>query len=113
MPSLFGYEGTKNNYRMGYITNIVNRDKKIYIEYKFYENIDEIPFSVINELSIPLDIREWEINRTHWAIKDGDLSKILNTKGIFIDNYNNDFINHKMYPKTNKQPANSTLQRIS
>jgi hypothetical protein len=29
-----------------------------------------------------LDIYQWEMNRTHWAIKDVDLSKILSLKGI-------------------------------
>jgi hypothetical protein len=79
IPCLFGYEGKQKPYRFGWLTKITDRDKRIYIEYKFDEETEPIAFEVIEKMSMALDIRDWEINRTHWAVKDGELSKILDS----------------------------------
>lgn len=82
LPCLFAYEGTDRPYEVGFIKDVKNRDRKLYIEYEIIEEIKPISYELISELSIPLDIRGWEINRTHWAVKDGDLWAILHSKGI-------------------------------
>ena len=76
-PALFTYEGQKQNVRVGYIRRIKERGKSLLIEYEFEDEIPAFNFSAISELKIPLDIGEWEMNRTHWAIKDEDLFEIL------------------------------------
>ena len=43
----------------------------------FQENIPPIPFAFIKPITSLLDIRDWEMNRTHWAVKDEDLFKRL------------------------------------
>ena len=42
---------------------------------------DILDFSKLADLKVQLDIGQWEMNRTHWAIKDEDLFKILASAG--------------------------------
>lgn len=86
-PTLFAYEGNKENVRVGYIRRIKEREKSIYIEYEFETAIPEIPFSKIAPLRKKLDIYTperglGEMNRTHWAVKDEDLFEILFEAGL-------------------------------
>ena len=81
-PALFAYEREVGNVRVGYIRNIRERRKTVLIEYEFEKAIPEIPFSKIVDLKDKLDIGKWEMNRTHWAIKDEDLFEILFDAGL-------------------------------
>lgn len=86
LPCLFAYEGTEKPYRVGWLTNVKERDKMIYIEYKLDDSVEPIPFEKIMKIAQPLDIRKWEINRTHWAVKDGDLFEILSRIDVKFEN---------------------------
>lgn len=91
-PTLFAYEGDKENVRVGYIRRIKERQKSIYIEYEFETTIPEIPFSKIAPLRKKLDIYTperglGEMNRTHWAVKDEDLFEILFEAGLIDQTY--------------------------
>ena len=88
-PALFAYEGETENVRVGYIRNIRERKKTVSIEYEFEKGIPEIPFSKIADLKDKLDIGKWEMNRTHWAIKDEDLFSILSSAGLINDSFAN------------------------
>lgn len=86
-PTLFGYEGETENFRVGYIRRVRDRTSTIYIEYEFETRISEISFSKITDLKSRLDIRDTgrgigEFNRTHWAVKDEDLFRILFEAGL-------------------------------
>lgn len=81
-PTLFAYEGEKGEVRIGNLTSITESDRKITIEYYIPEDIAPIPFEVIKPLTKELDIRSWEMNRTHWAIKDKSLFSTLKKNGI-------------------------------
>ena len=71
-PCLFAIEGTEHPMRVGRLTNIADRGDDWLIEFKF-EPIPPIPYERIKPIFGVLDIRKWEMNRTHWAIKDEDL----------------------------------------
>jgi len=88
-PALFAYEGEKENVRVGYIRRIRERGRSILIEYEFEKSIPEISFSKICDLRVRLDIDKWEINRTHWAVKDEDLFKILSSASLVDKSFNN------------------------
>ena len=47
------------------------------IEYEFDETVASFTFSSVAPLKVKLDIAEWEMSRTHWAVKDEDLFGIL------------------------------------
>lgn len=81
-PCLFAYEGDEEDLRIGRFTSIKERGRKLLIEFEFDQNIPPIPFDAIKPIAPLLDIRDWEMNRTHWAIKDEDLFERLVTAGI-------------------------------
>lgn len=86
-PALFAYEGEDENVRVGYIRRIKNRRRNILIEYEFESGIAEIPFSKIAELKMRLDIRNCEMNRTHWAVKDEDLFEVLHSADLIDETF--------------------------
>ena len=81
-PCLFAYEGENSDVRIGYLTSIKERGRNILIEFEFPQAIAPIPFNKIQPIAPLLDIRGWEMNRTHWAVKDDDLFARLKTNGI-------------------------------
>lgn len=72
-PCIFAYEGKDSDIRIGFLKSIKERGRKLFIEFEFYEDISPIPYSSIKPIALFLDIRDWEMNRTHWAIKDENL----------------------------------------
>lgn len=81
-PCLFAYEGDEEDLRVGRCTSIKERGRKLLIEFEFDQNIPPIQFKAIKPIAPLLDIRDWEMNRTHWAIKDEDLFERLVTAGV-------------------------------
>ncbi|MEN4751707.1 FRG domain-containing protein [Pseudomonas sp. Ps21-P2] len=78
LPCLFAYEGTSRPMRVGRLeVRLRNNGKTLFIRPTLDERIDPIEFEQIKPLQAALDIRDWEINRTHWAVKDEDLLDVL------------------------------------
>lgn len=76
-PCLFAYEGERDNVLVGYLTSIKEQGRNIRIEFEFDQEIGPIPFTDLRPIAPLLDIRRWEMNRTHWAVKDEDLFERL------------------------------------
>lgn len=88
-PCIFSYEKKcEKNPKFGYITNIrKSAVNAIFIEYKIIDFKKSLSYLDLSDMSSDLDIDEkFEMNRTHWAIKDVDLSKELKKKGIILPN---------------------------
>ncbi|MEL7941689.1 FRG domain-containing protein [Pseudomonas delhiensis] len=78
LPCLFAYEGTREAMRVGRLeVKLRNGGRTLYVVPVLDESIAPIDFAQIKPLQVALDIREWEMNRTHWAIKDEDLFEVL------------------------------------
>jgi len=74
MPCLFAYEqGTGGAVKIGALTTLKERGRDIFIEYEFDDSIPPLRYSQIEPIAELLDIRGWEMNRTHWAVKEEDL----------------------------------------
>lgn len=86
-PALFAYEGHEEDLRVGYLRRIKDRSRSILIEYDFEPNIPAIPFLKIVPLKGRLDIANYEMNRTHWALKDEDLFEILHSAGLIDETF--------------------------
>lgn len=84
LPCLFAYEGTDEPMRVGRLKTVKlrNNGSVLYIQPELDPRIHPIPFERIEPLQVALDIRDWELNRTHWAIKDEDLFEILTGAGV-------------------------------
>jgi hypothetical protein len=81
-PTLFAYEGRDEQVRVGYIRRIRERGRSILIEYDFDESIAPFSFEVLLPLRVQLDIGDWEMSRTHWALKDEELFEVLASAGL-------------------------------
>lgn len=84
-PCLFAHEGSCGNpARFGYITGITKRKQLVRIEYRLDQESPPIPNDTLTQLAWDLDVTDWEMNRTHWALKEVDLLTVLahtNIKG--------------------------------
>lgn len=79
LPCLFAYERiNKKDARIGYLTDISDEGKSYRLEYYFDEKYKPISSLTIEDLADKLDLRHWELHRTHWAIKNQDLLNIIN-----------------------------------
>lgn len=81
-PTIFAIEHEAKESRIGRITNILLREKKIYIDFEFDDKLPSLPIGTLKELAIDLNITDWEFARTHWAIKDEPLFDLLIEKNL-------------------------------
>ncbi len=82
-PTVFAYEsGKEMDARLGRIEAIRLRNREVLVEYRFDEDAVPIPHELLLERKRTLDIGDWELNRTHWAVKDVDLLPFLEEQGL-------------------------------
>ncbi|MFJ2332527.1 FRG domain-containing protein [Pseudomonas helleri] len=81
-PCLFAYEGDEEDIRIGTLRSIKEQGRSLRIEFDLSSDIAPIPYANIKPIAPLLDIREWEMSRTHWAIKDEDLFARLRERGL-------------------------------
>ncbi|WP_303843018.1 FRG domain-containing protein [Aeromonas sobria] len=81
-PCIFAYEGEELDFHLGYLTSIKERGRDLFVEFHLMPDIPPIPFQKIKEIAALLDIRDWEMNRTHWAVKDENLFDRLESNNV-------------------------------
>lgn len=90
LPTLFAYENGNNKApRFGRLTDIVLRRAHGMVRLN-YELIPVEPFLTHDQmagLGFELDISKWELNRTHWAVKDVELPKELHRIGVRLPDW--------------------------
>ena len=86
LPCIFAYEtGCKKAPKFGVLRDVTIRQGKAKIEYDIIELDTFLTVGDLDEdLAFDLDISKWEMNRTHWAVKDINLAKELRPKGITL-----------------------------
>ena len=81
-PALFAYEhGIRKDARLGWITKIQVRPAAVRFSYKFDDSFPPISWEQVQALEWDLGIEDFELNRTHWALKDVELLDILLENG--------------------------------
>jgi hypothetical protein len=80
LPCLFAYEG-REPMRLGRLTDIRPRGRAVLIEFEL-DAAGPIAFADIDPHRRALDIRDWELGRTHWAVKNEDLLGRLAGAGL-------------------------------
>lgn len=89
LPCFFAYEAwNRLGMRVGRITKFVRRQSTVLIEFEFEPSIPEISYNSIEPYFQYFDIRKWEMNRTHWAVKEGDLLEMLRKTSLLLKNVN-------------------------
>jgi hypothetical protein len=77
-PSLFAYERHRElAARIGWINSIKVTSGLVTIEHELDTAFPPIPAAGLSELGSKLDILKWEMNRTHWAVKNRELLDVL------------------------------------
>lgn len=75
---MFAYERANGqDARVGRITAILVQSRHVLLHYEFDPSIAPIPHGLLDTHKVDLDIGDWELNRTHWAVKDVDLIAFL------------------------------------
>ena len=84
-PCIFAYEAfCKKDPKFGLIRDITKRQGQVKIGYEINELDRFLSHTDLSEMSFDLDIDKWEMNRTHWAIKEVNLAKELEATGIIL-----------------------------
>ncbi|GHO98353.1 hypothetical protein KSF_084010 [Reticulibacter mediterranei] len=88
-PCLFAYETHwGKDPKFGYIRKIERKIRKgqqwLYVDYKIIHLDKFLTQSEFETMGSKLDMHGWEYGRTHWAIKDVDLPKVLLARGITV-----------------------------
>lgn len=111
MPCLFAYEGTDKPMRIGRLKSVKLRDngRSLLVVPEINPAIPPIPFKAIEPLQALLDIRSWELSRTHWALKDEDLLQVLAEAGIDLNTVPASKVSKANLPR----PANAPFQTAS
>ena len=77
LPSVFTYElGCDQPARVGRIKTIRKRQGEIRITFEFDPRIAPITTEKLVEHAWDFDLDSFEMNRTHWAIKDGEFTHL-------------------------------------
>lgn len=80
LPTLFMEEswGTEPKFaRVGTIVRAIESGGEISLEYFYEPDVAPVPNSTLEAISNELDMADFEFTRTHWAVKDRDLFRIL------------------------------------
>jgi hypothetical protein len=88
LPSIFAYEAFNNlPPKFGSIRDITKRQGTVRVEYEIQPIEPFLTAEDLDSLMFELDISKWEMNRTHWAVKDVNLAKELHGRGITLPDW--------------------------
>jgi hypothetical protein len=88
LPCIFAYEASnEQNPKFGVIRDVVKRQGQVRVEYDLIPVDPCLTYENLNDMLFELDIGKWEMNRTHWAVKDVNLAKELHARGITLPNW--------------------------
>lgn len=77
-PCLFAYESMcEKDARVGHLLKVQQKDEKVRVTYEITKAIPPLSQERIRQLAWDLGIGDWEMNRTHWALKKEDLHAAL------------------------------------
>lgn len=81
-PCVFAFEtACKLDAKLGRLTKIRKKGAEVRIEYQLVSDYPPISHNDLIRLEWELDISKWELNRTHWALKNESLSEALTSLG--------------------------------
>ena len=82
-PTLFAHEHVcREDARLGWITKIQVRRSEARCGYVFDDSFPPISWQQVKALDWDLGIDNFELNRTHWALKDVELFDVLVENGL-------------------------------
>ncbi|MCL7997937.1 FRG domain-containing protein [Brucella sp. 21LCYQ03] len=85
------YENNRREYltmRVGRVWNLQVVGNEIRYEFRIDRDFAEITVHDRRQFELAFELGRWELNRTHWAVKQGDLMQALNHAGL-AEHFNN------------------------
>lgn len=87
-PCIFAYEThCEKAPRFGALREVVKRQGRVRISYEIQDVTPFLAPENLSALAFNLDIAKWEMNRTHWAVKNVDLPKELKALDIILPSW--------------------------
>ena len=81
-PCVFAFETIcKLDAKLGRLLRVRRKNGEIRVEYEIDSGYPSIAHNDLIRLEWELDISKWELNRTHWALKNESLSEALTSIG--------------------------------
>lgn len=77
LPCLFVYEGLLSAARVGWLSDIKVERRNIEISFALDTRFAPIQLLDVGDIENRLGLKRWERNRTHWAVKQVDLFRLL------------------------------------
>jgi hypothetical protein len=112
LPTIFAYEqSNRKDALIGKITGITVRQQNVKIDFSL--SGEKIRFEDFVGLESLLDIGTWEMNRTHWTVKNVDIAEI---EQYFSDNRGYKptvFISYSWTPPENQKNVFELVARLS
>jgi hypothetical protein len=89
LPCIFGYEGSnQRDPHFGIIRDVTRRQGQVRVDYELTPVAPFLSWQDLEQLKFELDISGWEMNRTHWAVKDVNLAQeIHRARGITLPSW--------------------------
>ncbi len=89
LPCIFAYEsGNQRDPHLGIIRDVIRRQRQVRVEYELRPIVPFLSHQDLEELKFELDIGGWEMNRTHWAVKNVNLAQELQrARGIMLPSW--------------------------
>jgi hypothetical protein len=92
-PCIFAYEAPHELApKFGMLRDITKRQGQVRIEYEIQVIDPFLSAEDLTSFAFELDIGKWELNRTHWAVKDINLPRELRARGIVLPPWARDVI---------------------
>ena len=84
-PCIFGYETFLNrDPRFGRLRTVRRQSSSVYVEFEIVPVQNFLTHTHLASMSSELNLGSWELTRTHWAVKYGDLARLLVARGIVL-----------------------------
>lgn len=88
LPCVFAYEDPNKNPKFGKLREVKGwGSQKLKVEYRVMPCDPFMTAEGLRSLEIRLDIQEWELGRTHWAVKNVDLARVLGQQGVALPDW--------------------------
>ncbi len=89
LPSLFAIEHERAPTKIGFITEVRIVNSGVRFSFEFDPAFPDLPMGSLETLRDDIDLGDWELYRTHWAIKDVPVWDVLLTRGLITQEHIN------------------------
>lgn len=114
LPCLFAYESPRQlDARVGWVNDIVVSGNSVELEFEFDLSFSPIQSQTLDKIAPKLEILDYEMNRTHWALKNVNLFNVLFEEGIIQERKQKEFFVFICYASEDQSKAEELCDSLS